>query len=70
MKEPDVIEIVEQWLTVNGYDGLYDDMSECVCEIGDLVPCGDYFGSCKPGYKHPGDNEYDFYIRAEKPKED
>ena len=67
-QEVNAIKILEQWLTNNGYDGLYDDIAECGCVIGDLCPCGDYFGCCKPGYKHPCDDEYDFYIRAEKPE--
>ena len=52
-----VKEILKEWLTTNGYDGLYSD--ECGCEIDDLVSCGnspslsslnDPF-LCEPGHK-------------------
>ena len=46
-----VREIVKQYLQENGYDGLY--YNSCACEISDLMPCGEYFADCKPGYKIP-----------------
>lgn len=58
------IEIVIKYLEDNGFDGLHRD-AECGCEISDLVPCGNDFASCKPGYKLvPPDSsyEFDFYI--------
>lgn len=30
-------EIVKEWLTTHGYDGLYHD--RCGCRINDLMPC-------------------------------
>lgn len=49
----DVLEIVRDWLDVNGYDGLcYPD--ECACLKGDLAPCGEINGACKPGYRVDG----------------
>ena len=63
-----VIEIVKAHLVQNGFDGLYQPDAECACEISDLQPCGDEFGSCKAGYKRddpssPGD----WLIGPEKP---
>jgi len=46
-----VSEIIEKYLKENGYDGLYNLNGECGCEIDDLIPCMDYCGDCKPGYK-------------------
>jgi hypothetical protein len=59
------LEIIEEYLNSNGFDGLfYDD--ECACEISDLVPCRKDFSMCEPGYKVvPPDDvncEFDFYI--------
>lgn len=45
----DVLEIVEQHLEQNGYDGLFYD-GECACKVGDLAPCGEINGGCEPGY--------------------
>jgi len=47
-----VEEIVKQWLTDNGYDGLFND--ECGCELKDLGPCGEMTGDCTAGYKVAG----------------
>ena len=62
-----VLEIVEEYLKENFYDGLAGD--ECGCEVDNLFPCGCYFGDCKPGYKkmtpdHP--EGHDFIITTEK----
>lgn len=32
-------------------------------EKAPLAPCGELQRDCTPGYKHPGDKEYDFYIK-------
>ncbi len=48
----EVKEIVEKWLTENGYDGLYSDGS-CACENSNLMPCDEYYGDCEAGYKQP-----------------
>jgi hypothetical protein len=46
----DVIEIVDGFLSIHGYDGLYSGV--CACAVGDLAPCGQIDGSCMAGYKH------------------
>lgn len=58
-----VIEIIKQHLIENEFDGLYNEDYECACEVIDLAPCGELQRDCKSGYKHPGDDEYDFYIK-------
>ena len=46
----DVKEIIHQYLTANGYEGLAGD--ECGCSIDDLHPCCDScFCGCKPAYR-------------------
>jgi len=63
----DVKEIVGQWLKDHGYDGLWNDLGECGCEVGDLCPCQDgNIGDCQPGYKHAGNGDYAFFIKPEK----
>ena len=44
-------DIVEQWLRLNGYDGLCT--VDCGCELDDLMPCcePDCCMDCEPGYK-------------------
>lgn len=46
----DIRKIVEQWLRVNGYDGLAGD--GCGCQISELFCC-EYpdMDGCQPGYK-------------------
>jgi hypothetical protein len=46
-----VTEIVEKYLTDNGYDGLCDIGEECGCHIGDLFPCDYNPFQCQPGHK-------------------
>jgi hypothetical protein len=48
-----VKQIVEQYLTANGYDGLRSFDGECGCKVGDLVPCDGPFDTCEPGYEVP-----------------
>lgn len=57
------IEIIKQYLIDNGFDGLCNDELDCGCELADLEPCDVLQSNCKAGYKHPGDMEYDFYIK-------
>lgn len=67
---PDVIEIVRQYLIEHDFDGLYSEI-ECVCTIDDLAPCGQIEGVCIAGYKvkctckwlHGG---HDFHIQESK----
>ena len=44
-----VKQIVQDYLTAHGYDGLYDG-DGCGCRLGDLFPCTDSFSNCMPGY--------------------
>lgn len=32
-------EIVEQFIKVNKYDGLYNENSRCACDLEDFMPC-------------------------------
>jgi len=50
-KEVSVLDIVSEYLKVNGYDGLFNEDAECGCEIGDLSPAGCISEECKAGYK-------------------
>lgn len=61
-------DIVKKYLIDHGYDGLYhpDPELECGCCLSDLAPCNNLSEKCKPGYQHPGDDEFLFYIRREK----
>jgi len=49
-KPKEVEEIIEEWLTANGYDGLCGD--NCGCGIDDLAPCGAFPGDCEPAFVH------------------
>lgn len=47
--------IIHMYLVEHGYDGLFNDVGECACVIGDLMPCGgDYILECQPGYRVEG----------------
>ena len=61
-----VIEIIKKNLIEEGFDGLYNEDLECGCEVSDLEPCDVLQNGCTAGYKHPGDKEYDFYIKEHK----
>lgn len=66
----DVREIVESALKAGGFDGLFNDDSECACQSGELFPCARYFGDCKPGYLAPCPDEcrqHDYHIVPERP---
>ncbi len=72
-KDKTVINILRQWLTSNGYDGLYV-VGECGCLVDDLVPCGAVEAEvCTAGYKVDGCDddcpigECDWHVQAEKP---
>ena len=49
----EVKDIVEQYLKANGYDGLYNPVGECGCEIGDLAPCCEHQMHCEAAHKVP-----------------
>ena len=54
-------EILKDWLTTNGYDGLYS--GECGCEMDELVPCGNDPSLCEPGHKSDCDcGDHDWHI--------
>jgi len=46
------IDIVQEWLEENDYDGLCRPEEECGCFLCDLVPCCADFSECVPGKKH------------------
>ena len=51
MSEPtcsNVKEIVQVFLKLNKYDGLYNVDYECGCEINDLMPCDESYSFCTP----------------------
>lgn len=51
MNNPDVKQIVKEWLEKNGYGGLYDG-DVCGCTLDDLFIGGNDCGnSCQAGYK-------------------
>lgn len=49
----DIFDIVREYLTKNGFDGLVEGSEGlCSCHIDDLFPCGgEDIGDCEPGYK-------------------
>lgn len=49
-----VQQIVAEWLTARGYDGLAGD--ECGCGVDDLFPCG-FDCDCQPAHRHPATEE-------------
>ncbi len=63
-------EIVEKYLKDNGYDGLWNQDDECGCTFDDLFECAGNCdpNNCEPGYKHPGNEEYDYLIGPDKPE--
>lgn len=55
-----VRQIIEEYLKANGYDGLYNDVGECGCEIGDLFTCGFTEYTCEPAHKEKPDPDGEF----------
>jgi len=45
-------EIVAEWLSTHGYDGLCND-GGCACLLGDLMPCDAPLADCQPGVEVP-----------------
>ena len=64
-----VNDILKQYLTDNGFDGLTEPDGECACDIKDLAPCDNNCINCIPGYKIPDKTgEFDYRITRVKPK--
>jgi len=57
-------DILTQWLTEHGYDGLCGD--ECGCAIEDLGVCEGSCLDCVPGYKVPDPTGESRYLIVEK----
>ena len=57
-------DILKNWLTENGYDGLCSSGGECACDVDDFVPCGADPSNCEPGHKAECDcaEEHSFHI--------
>lgn len=62
-----VLQIVNEYLKTNGYDGLLNTDGECACEVDSLAPCDGSCDACEPGYKHRVvPDGYDFWMHTEK----
>lgn len=54
MKTFNGLEMVSRFLKEHGCDGLVNQKIGCGCDVDDLGPCGDGFGSdCKAAYTTP-----------------
>ena len=65
--------IINIWLQMYGYDGLYRDGDECAgCRLDNLMPCGLDSDQtlCHPGYYHPSSDGNDFWIGEDKNEDD
>jgi hypothetical protein len=63
-----VSKIIAEYLKTNGYDGLMNE-NDCACELSDLIPCGEDFSLCEPGWKKPCDcGDHEFHITNFKPE--
>ena len=49
-----VKEIVKDYLTKNGFDGLFSIRADCDCDLSRLFDCGDHPSDCVPGDKFYG----------------
>lgn len=60
----EVIEIIEEWLKDEGYEGLY--ALDCGCEIGNIAPCGNInLTNCKAGVKVHIKGKWEIHPRSE-----
>jgi hypothetical protein len=48
---PTVLDAVEVFLKLNGFDGLYNVAGECGCFLDDLEPCGEMCSNCHAGHR-------------------
>ncbi len=60
--------MVSEYLTTNKYDGLFNNNSECGCDLEDLMPCDEPCDDCEAGYKHkcPEGHESDWLMTRTK----
>lgn len=68
-----VLDILDQYLRANGYDGLVNPDAECGCRLGDLRPCASDFSGCEPAYRREHEDGWRMCRRkadAEASKED
>ena len=57
-----VAEIITEYLSENGYDGLFNDSVPCGCVLGDIAPCSIDCGfpvECMAAYKYECDQKAD-----------
>lgn len=67
MSNPDVTEMVRQFLIASDFDGLYS-VGECACLKDDLAPCGEIKDDCRAGYKAPCDcGDHDWHVQESRP---
>ena len=55
MANPTVLEIVKQFLELNGFEGLFNSDVECACKLDEFISCDGEFGicECEAGYIVP-----------------
>lgn len=63
-----VRDIVREYLTAHGYDGLCNIDCECGCGRGDLAPCCAYWGDCEPAYDHGPHEDSEHWYSPTKPE--
>jgi hypothetical protein len=56
-------EIIQKYLTDNGYDGLVEPNTECGCSIEDIC-LGEWCNDCEPAYAHKNAKGEIVYSRA------
>ena len=64
---PSIVEIVTEYLTAHGYDGLCNAAIDCACLVDDLMPCDSPERQCQAGYRVPCPpecGEHEFHIQA------
>lgn len=67
--EVTVLAIVKDALKRGGFDGLFNPLLDCACELSDLEPCGSMGSNCSAGYRAPCDcGDHDCHIQQEKPE--
>jgi len=55
--------IIQKYLEENHYDGLYNSVTHCACEIDCVMPCEKNAIDCEPGFlRECDDPNYEFCI--------